>query len=75
MANDSKLNSPMASRPWSQQGTGGQQLGDKDGLKAAVALGAPPSSTAGGPVGMQITEELGRMPGAPTMPTGTAIRG
>lgn len=69
-----KLSSPMSSRPWSNQGTGGNNPGDKDGLKATVALGAPMASTASGPVGMQITEELaGGMPSGPTMPTGTAI--
>lgn len=70
----SALSSPMSSRPYDVPGKGGMHPGDKDGLKDAVALGAPESSTKGGPVGLQITEEMqGGMPSGPTMPRGTSI--
>ena len=71
------LNSPMSSRPVADPGKGGMQAGDKDGMKETVALGAPPSSTKGGPVGMQITEDTQNIAGkgGGAFPSGTLIRG
>jgi len=78
------LSSPMTSRPWGEQGKGGNHPGMKDG----VAVGQPSggsevssplnrpwgqgTSTAGGPVGMQVTEDIGPMTGG-KFPTGTAV--
>lgn len=87
----SDISSPMTSRPWGEQGRGGNAPGMKDG----VALGAPkgdeistplnnpwgkmtantPPSTAGGPVGMQVTEDVQDIAGKHNrFPSGTGSR-
>lgn len=71
MKND--LLTPMASRGWTHTSTGGEQAGAKDGAEPVRELGAPQASTAGGPVGIQITEDIGSKPPNATMPLGTAI--
>ena len=85
------LSSPMGSRPSvaPNPAAGGNQPGDKDGveaLKGAVAgqLGTPMQSapvnqpgatTAGGPVKMQITEDIQGIEGKRGgFPTGTSAR-
>jgi hypothetical protein len=70
------LASPMTSRPYQTEGKGGNQPGDKDAFAATVALGQPTPSTAGGPVGFQVTEDTQNIAGkSGSFPSGTAIRG
>ena len=68
-----ELNSPMSSRPFNEEGRGGNHAGMKDGVampaKGSDVVNTPMSSspvpsatmspsTAGGPVGMQVTEDV-----------------
>ena len=83
------LSSPMGSRPAPTPGTGGNMPGDKDGmeaLKGAVAgqlnspmasapVSQPGASTAGSPVGMQVTEDVQGIVGKRgAFPTGTSAK-
>jgi hypothetical protein len=85
----SDLLSPMSSRPVPDAGKGGSMPGDKDGieaLKGAVAgslnspmaaapVKQPGASTAGGPVGLQVTEDVQGIVGKRgSFPTGTGSR-
>ena len=81
------LNSPMSSRPVADPGKGGNMPGDKDGVSALKGAAAgqlnspmheapvkqPGVSTAGGPVGMQVTEDVQAIDGkSGSFPRGTA---
>jgi len=85
------LSSPMGSRPSvaPNPAAGGNQPGDKDGmeaLKGAVAgqlnspmasapVSQPGASTAGGPVGLQVTENIQGIEGKRgSFPSGTSAR-
>ena len=85
------LNSPMGSRPSvaPNPGAGGNQPGDKDGMEALKGAAAgqlsspmvsapvsqPGVSTAGGPVGLQVTEDVQSIAGKHgSFPTGTSAR-
>jgi hypothetical protein len=83
------LNSPMGSRPYPTPPAGGTMPGDKDGmeaLKGAVAgqlnspmasapVSQPGASTAGGPVGLQVTENIQGIEGKRgSFPSGTSAR-
>ena len=85
---DQNLASPMASRPFSEGGRGGNHPGLKDDVAVGMASGsgsvdspfkAPWTqggvSTASGPVGLQVTESLQDVEGAkPAFPTGTSAK-
>ena len=85
MAND--LNSPMGSRPFPEGGRGANHPGMKDGVAVGMPSGgsevsspftfsqAAGVSTASGPVGLQVTENLQDVEGKkPAFPTGTSAK-
>jgi hypothetical protein len=87
MAND--LNSPMGSRPFPEGGRGANHPGMKDSVAVGMPSGtsevsspfqapwpqASGTSTASGPVGLQVTESLQDVEGSkPAFPTGTSSK-